>query len=351
MKMPMPLSTDPAREKFVEKLLKHDIDVKDYCSVYEKSSIPPNNNLSTLALQIFERNACFVAEYSKYRNQLNVVIHKHLHNGGIEETAEGDFIILNQDQFPHQFRDFVNLASISRSEQSRSANQSISSSRRTVTHQPTTSTARPPLITTESVVCCDAVEKDAEVLRDDPCDLSTNHQAIDSTGQSSLLSTGHLHFDLSLSGTVVFEEENSTSAIENHSMVFLDKGDKFENESSGALTQQTVREGMYSISSFFESCSFICSLSLFSVTNTLETGSEEMVKKAMRSIMTGRSAIYTKTDLTQICNKSSVRLEAVKRLVAAKLLRHGDNYWIEPNRAKKDSRKESKRLVREGWLK
>ena len=78
---------------------------------------------------------------------------------------------------------------------------------------------------------------------------------------------------------------------------------------------------------------------------------EQAVKKAMHNIMCGRSALYTKTDLTQICNKPNIRLEAVRRLIAADLLQYGDNYWIEPNRTKKNFKKEPKRLLREGWLK
>ncbi len=76
-----------------------------------------------------------------------------------------------------------------------------------------------------------------------------------------------------------------------------------------------------------------------------------MLKKAMQNIMTGRSVIYTKTDLTQICSKTVIRLEAIKRLVTANLLQHGTNFWIEPNRTRKESQKGSKRLIREGWLK
>jgi hypothetical protein len=60
----------------------------------------------------------------------------------------------------------------------------------------------------------------------------------------------------------------------------------------------------------------------------------------MNSIMGGKSVIYTKTDLTQLCNKPNIRLAAVERLVSANLLRHGHDFWIEP-----------KRLLREGWLK
>lgn len=71
----------------------------------------------------------------------------------------------------------------------------------------------------------------------------------------------------------------------------------------------------------------------------------------MQNIMNSKSVIFTKTDLTQICNKSSIRLEAIKRLVSANLLQHGHNFWIEPNRTKKEPRKVSKRIIREGWLK
>jgi hypothetical protein len=76
-----------------------------------------------------------------------------------------------------------------------------------------------------------------------------------------------------------------------------------------------------------------------------------MVKKAMQNIMTGKSVVYTKTDLTQLCNKSNIRLDAVKRLVTAGLLLHKNNFWVEPNRSKKMIKKDSKRILREGWLK
>lgn len=78
---------------------------------------------------------------------------------------------------------------------------------------------------------------------------------------------------------------------------------------------------------------------------------DSAVKKAMEAILTSNSVIYAKTDFTQICNRKPIRLEAIKRLIDAKLLMHADDYWIEPNRAKKRGKKELKRLLREGWLK
>jgi hypothetical protein len=80
------------------------------------------------------------------------------------------------------------------------------------------------------------------------------------------------------------------------------------------------------------------------VTGVTDEGTDQALKKAILNIMIGRSVIYTKTDLTQICNKLVIRLEAVKRLIAANCLQPGYNYWIEPNRTKKESKKDSKSL-------
>lgn len=67
--------------------------------------------------------------------------------------------------------------------------------------------------------------------------------------------------------------------------------------------------------------------------------------------MTWKSVIYTKTDFTQICNKVNIRRDAIERLVNSKLLTHGDNFWIEPSRSKKEPTKNAKRILREGWIK
>jgi hypothetical protein len=87
------------------------------------------------------------------------------------------------------------------------------------------------------------------------------------------------------------------------------------------------------------------------VTNKCEEETERAVKKVMQSIMSGNSVIYTKTDLTMICNKRHIRLEAIKRLVQADLLRYEDYFWVEPSRARKQIKKDSKRILRPGWLK
>jgi hypothetical protein len=78
---------------------------------------------------------------------------------------------------------------------------------------------------------------------------------------------------------------------------------------------------------------------------------EQAVKRVMGNILCGKSVLYTKTDLTQICNRSGIRLEAVQRLIAADLLVYGNNFWLEPSRTRKDVKKDSKRLLREGWMK
>lgn len=78
---------------------------------------------------------------------------------------------------------------------------------------------------------------------------------------------------------------------------------------------------------------------------------EQAVRNVMHSIMENRSAVFSKTDLTKICNKIEVRDEAVKRLAAANLLLEGNNFWIEPSRAKIGSKRVSKRSLRYGCLK
>lgn len=120
-------------------------------------------------------------------------------------------------------------------------------------------------------------------------------------------------------------------------------------ENSAVPIRQTVREGISYIYLSFHLLVLLALITL--VTNTHEQEFEQMVTKAMHNIMVGKSAIYTKTDLTQICCKASIRVEAVDRLVSANLLRHGKNFWVEPSRSRKETKKTSKRILREGWLK
>ena len=89
----------------------------------------------------------------------------------------------------------------------------------------------------------------------------------------------------------------------------------------------------------------------FVVNKTDEKHTEQAVKKAMNNILRSKSVIYTKTDLTQICNRPSIRLEAIARLIQAELLEHRDDLWIEPSRSKKNIKKDTRRSLREGWIK
>jgi hypothetical protein len=150
--------------------------------------------------------------------------------------------------------------------------------------------------------------------------------------------------------TFVSEELDISRGIDNSLVTtILEQPVDIENETSAASTQQTIRESMCYVQLLFFLLVFLSLIVL--VTNTHEKEFEQMVKKAMYNIMTGKSVIYAKTDLTQICNKANVRVEAVKRLVSANLLQHGDNFWIEPNRTRKETKKNPKRILREGWLK
>jgi len=109
MKLPVPDDHDRTKEVFLNKLIKHDINIEDYCTIYGNSSIPPNNKLSVLTLQVFENNASFVNQYSKYKNQLQTIVQKHLDNHNIEETDIGHFVIINPTAFPSDCSKIMNI--------------------------------------------------------------------------------------------------------------------------------------------------------------------------------------------------------------------------------------------------
>lgn len=138
MKMPIPSPDDPARDQFVKNLIKHDVNIDEYCVMFEKASIPPNNRLSTLSLQLFEQNACFVTQYSKYKDQLSAIIQKHLENGNVRESDDGKFLITNRSAFIGRINAITNLVLGGRQEQSNTRLQ-VFSLMQPVTIEPTTS--------------------------------------------------------------------------------------------------------------------------------------------------------------------------------------------------------------------
>ncbi|CAF2823290.1 unnamed protein product [Rotaria sp. Silwood2] len=263
MKAPLLPGDDPTRDQFIKNLVKHDIDVSEYSSIYESSSIPPNNNLSNLTSEIFEHTAYFVNEYSKYQVQLNIVIRKHIENCVIREVEQGNFIIQNANAFTRQFHQIESLALGAQPNQVNGECQSLN-----IINQANKSPIQSRHTTAPIVnVFHDTVEKSQETQRDSSIKTSCNRRDTDIT-----------------------------------------------------------------------------------VINKHEKVTEQTVKKVMQNITTGKSVIYTKTDLIMICNKPHIRLEAVKRLVEANLLRYEDNFWVEPTRARKETKKDFKRIFRPGWL-
>ncbi|CAF0877778.1 unnamed protein product [Adineta ricciae] len=308
MKAPVPLDDDPTRDIFMKNLLKHDIDYDEYCSIYKSSSIPPQNNFSNLTLEIFEHSGCFVNEYPKYRDQLNVVIKKHIERCVIQEAVQGNFVILNTNQFTQQFHTIENLVCGTQSNQARSKRQPLN-----IINQ-----ANKPTVqfrhTTASIVSDPraADEKSQQIQNNISTDISRDPE-----------------------NAAIIEETFTADADPlfddtcNSIMSTCGKPSDDKDESSNISTQEIVTKA----------------------TNKYEQTSEQAVKKAMHSIMIGKSVIYSKTDLTMMCNKQNVRQAAMERLVDAKLLKYGDNLWIEPNRTKKTTKKNSKPIFRPGWLK
>ncbi|CAF2823305.1 unnamed protein product [Rotaria sp. Silwood2] len=307
MKAPVPPGDDPTRDQFIKNLLKHDIDVNEYCSIYESSTIPPNNNLSNLTLEIFEHSACFVNEYSKYQVQLNIVIRKHIENCVVREVEQGNFIIQNANAFTRQFHHIESLVLGAQPNQVNGKRQSVN-----IINQANNSTVQSRHTTAPIVnVFHDAVEKSQETQRDSPIKTSCDPR------------------DTDITETFMAEGDGLLCDIHNSSITTREKLVDGRDEYSDISTQKSLTE----------------------ITNKHEKVTEQAVKKVMQSVMSGKSVIYTKTDLTMLCNKPHIRLEAVKRLVTANLLRYEDYFWVEPTRARKQTKTDSKRILRPGWLK
>lgn len=117
---------------------------------------------------------------------------------------------------------------------------------------------------------------------------------------------------------------------------------------SANATQRTVKESMHFLFNHLRIHSIII-VSL--VTNTNNDDKESKIRKAIINIMSSKSVIFTKSDLTHICGNSAIRSDAVDRLLSVGLLQHGKNYWVEPSRTKKNCKKEQKRILKEGWIK
>ncbi|CAF1453595.1 unnamed protein product [Rotaria sordida] len=325
MKAPIPPGDDPTRDQFIKNLLKHDIDVNEYCSIYESSAIPPNNNLSNLTLEIFEHSTCFVNEYSKYQVQLNIVIRKHIENCVVREVEQGNFIIQNANAFTRQFHHIESLVLGAQPNQVNGKRQSLN-----IINQANKSTVQSRHTTAPIVnVFHDTVEKSQETQRDSPIKTSCDRRDTDITGKlflNLLILYIYLSFFIK---TSMGEGDDLLGDIHNSSIIIREESVEGKDEYPDISTQKSITE----------------------ITNKYEKVTEQTVKKIMQSIINGKSVIYTKTDLTMICNKRHIRLEAVKRLVEAKLLRYEDNFWVEPTRARKQTEKDSKRILRPGWLK
>ena len=125
MKAPIPAMSDPAYDQVLEALTKHGIDVAEYRSSYEASTIPSNNKFSLFTINIFKSTASLVPHYSKYQDQLKDIVQEHLDSGTIERMSTGKFVVLNQGAFPHHFKDIDNMASFRKHGQSTRQSESV----------------------------------------------------------------------------------------------------------------------------------------------------------------------------------------------------------------------------------
>lgn len=229
MKVPIPSIDNPTRELILNNLLKHDINIDEYNRNYEKSSIPTNNSLSKLSLEIFEYSSCFVSQYSKYKNQLNLVIQKHLENHSIEETDDGDFIIKNQNMFAREFDAIENLVSSEKQEEINSKSRLPNFTNETASKKIAESAIQlKNITTTELNIFCDLSETNQDAQRNDLTQTSIDLQLLD-TACNSFLFFWHAFifvFIKLFSETSMLKDHDLSENIHNSSGVTLAKNDK-----------------------------------------------------------------------------------------------------------------------------
>jgi hypothetical protein len=243
MKAPVPPGDDPTRDQFIKNILKHDIDINEYCSIYESSSIPPNNNFSNLTLEIFQHSACFVNEYSKYQVQLNIVIRKHIENCVIREDEQGNFIIQNANAFTRQFYHIENLVLRAQPNQVNGKRQSLN-----IINQANKSTVQSRHTTAPIVnVFHDTVEKSQETPRDSPIKASCHRRDTDITGKLCLnLLILYIYLSFFIE-TLMTEGDGLLADIHNSSITTRENLVDGRGEYSDISTQETVTESQFFI--------------------------------------------------------------------------------------------------------
>ncbi|UJR24364.1 hypothetical protein I4U23_005741 [Adineta vaga] len=315
MKIPITKTNDVFQECVKNKLIKHGINVDEYYSVYRISSIPPNNKLSPLSLEIFKYSSCLVPYYKCYKNHLETVIQHHIQNGSVQEVEDGCFVTTNEDVFSCDYNDIENLLLCNRRKQSDNNCKAANPPK------PTTSSPIQLEKTTESVVNvpCNTHEKDCEEQHQDLDVQLIYEQHVDVNNKTSELDSSQILKDLDNSSISICSNQIETEILNVST----------DDAHSSTLASHNIKE----------------------VNKIDDKHSEKTVKRAMNNILRSKSVIYTKTDLTQICNRPSIRLEAITRLIEAELLEQKDDLWIEPSRSKKSIKKDTKRSLREGWIK
>lgn len=160
MKIPIPTATDvQGQELLKKKLIKHEINVEEYYSTYDKFLVTPNNKLSTLSIEIFRNNASLVPYYARHRSQLEAVIREYIQNGHIQEAGEDRFTIINENVFPHRYDDIESLMSHGRQRRSYDISEQVAS----------TQPAANPLVELETIKVttveagCNTTEKQCEM--------------------------------------------------------------------------------------------------------------------------------------------------------------------------------------------
>ncbi|UJR06732.1 hypothetical protein I4U23_011021 [Adineta vaga] len=209
MKIPITKANDELQECVKNKLIKHGINVDEYYSVYRISSIPPNNKLSPLSLEIFKYSSCLVPYYKCYKNHLETVIQHHIQNGSVQEVEDGCFVTTNEDVFSCDYNDIENLLLCNRRKQSDNNCKAANPPK------PTTSSPIQLEKTTESVVNvpCNTHEKDCEEQHQDLDVQLIYEQHVDVNNKTPELDSSQILKDLDNSSISICSNQIETEIL------------------------------------------------------------------------------------------------------------------------------------------
>lgn len=244
LKAPLPKKNDPLAEEVFGNLLKHGINIDEYHSIYKNSSIPLTTKFSEFGMETLDSTSCLVPEYSKYEDQLAIIIQKRLENHSIEVTESRQFIVKNAGAFRKKFYEIQNLSTESHKENTNAKPLLPNITNPSITYQAKNDLPelRMNRITTDVAVPSDTLVGVHEVVRQDSVMISANAKSVQTNTCDRLLFINIDKYFILFILALYIEEESELSHNPGEN---LSARSDSANTTSTTTTQQTITDSMH----------------------------------------------------------------------------------------------------------